>query len=252
MSKVKPREILPKQPCGEHEALTRPLTTGSIPVRNPYANLSLPTAPLPTTPYLGSGMDVNETVNEFNSGDIHGVQYPVDDSNAHKESASDSEQSISSLADLSADDHVLRHPIPTSSRPPHESDDLARWLSGPTDDIAPLTHVVPRRERKQELLPYTMVPINEEDRQCELCGPPFKEIPWNKFQDLSICTWECGKRYFVEKLSKPVGCHLIHGKSIPNHVFGRCTALHTDHAADLIRDPLSEADVGMFVKSTRY
>ena len=95
-----------------------------------------------------------------------------------------------------------------------------------------------------------MVPISEEDRHCDLCGPPFKEIPWDQFQDLPICTWECGKRYFVQKLSKPVGCHLIHGKSILNDMFGRRTALRTDCAADLIRDALSEADIGMFIKST--
>lgn len=241
---------MPVVPCTANGSLTRPLITGSMPVRNPYANMLLPTAPLMTTPHLESITEENETVYDFHSGYIHEVQNPVDDGFTHKEFTDDSEESNSSLSELSPDDYSSSHSIPTPARLPHESDSLVRWLSGPTDKFPPLAHIVPRRERKQELLPYSMDLINEDDRQCDLCGPPFKEIPWNQFQDLSVCTWECGKRYFVEKISRPVGCKLIHGKSIPNDIFGRGTALHTDRSVDFARNTLSEADVGMFIKST--
>lgn len=205
---------MPEVPCTENNPLTRPLITESMPIRNPYANMLLPTAPLSIISYLESVTEVNETVNDFHSGDIHGAQNPVDDGFAHKEFTDNSEESNSNLSELSPDDdgsnHSIpiddneesdsgllepspdddgsSHSIPTPARLSHESDDLVRWQSGPTDKFTPLALIVPRRERKQELLPYSMVPINEEDRQCDLCGSSFKEIPWNQFQDLSICT----------------------------------------------------------------
>lgn len=196
---------------------------------------------------VGSPKYVSNDSQKFDSGQYDSSN-PEGPSSDGENSGNDDESacsSINSFTGLSqnlkaAGTDGMRYPIPTPLRPVPDWDDVRKWNSGPTRDFPPLTQVVPGRKRKQDLLPYSMDVIQVESRLCNLCGPPFDEIPWDQLLHQPICSWECGKRYFVEKLCKPVGCDLIHGKSKPNETFGRrISPDYSNGATDIDRISIS-------------
>ena len=66
--------------------------------------------------------------------------------------------------------------------------------------------------RRKDPLPYSTFPLDQDQRKCELCGPPFLPLG-GKLQDTLACSFECGKRYVVEHMGKPHGFRVKHGKS---------------------------------------
>jgi len=76
------------------------------------------------------------------------------------------------------------------------------------------------RNRKPDPLPYTMENKNVEvwdeisgPHTCPTCGPPFSPRDVSKLEGLSICSFECGKRYIEQVVAHPNGFSLKHGKS---------------------------------------
>jgi len=95
-------------------------------------------------------------------------------------------------------------------------DILAQRLSEPSDpSVRPKD---PPISMKQDPLPYSMCPVLPGDALCALCGPPFKVDP-ELLENMTICSFACGKRYVVEHLGISNGFRIKHAKS-PLHSTG--------------------------------
>jgi hypothetical protein len=65
---------------------------------------------------------------------------------------------------------------------------------------------------REDPLPYAMDVVPAADRGCELCGPPFPNLPPDTLKGVIICSFECAKRYIVEYIAKRGGFSVKHAK----------------------------------------
>ena len=77
------------------------------------------------------------------------------------------------------------------------------------------TKFVPGRNRRKEKLAYHMHEIEESEKKCSLCGPPFLELTSSDLLGLSVCSYNCVKRFVNEVLAKPKGFQVKQGKTKP-------------------------------------
>ena len=78
----------------------------------------------------------------------------------------------------------------------------------------PLWSRVTERARREDPLPYSMNMLGVTEKACPLCGPPFTVIPLAQLLDMSVCSFECAKRYVIEVYAHPFGYNLTHGKVV--------------------------------------
>ena len=88
--------------------------------------------------------------------------------------------------------------------------DVVDYLTGLNDPQIDPIEFVPGRIRCKDTLPYDMSP--KEKKSCRLCGPPFDDHLLEGLLLEPVCSFECGKRYFVEAVAKPAGFTLKHAK----------------------------------------
>jgi len=87
--------------------------------------------------------------------------------------------------------------------------------------LKPSSSTIKERERRRELLPYSMQPLqSKEYRICKLCDPPFEDYSEACLEGQIVCSFECVKRYVQEHLTKPIGLKVKHGKVISDIVNG--------------------------------
>lgn len=77
------------------------------------------------------------------------------------------------------------------------------------------TKFVPGRNRQKDKLPYDLHELEESEKKCSLCGPPFLELIPSDLLGLSVCSYNCVKRFVNEVLAKPKGFQVIQGKTKP-------------------------------------
>ena len=90
---------------------------------------------------------------------------------------------------------------------------------------------VPGRSRRQEKLPYSMHLLTENEKNCDLCGPPFPSFTPQDIRGISVCSYNCVKRFVNEVLAKPKGFQIIQGKT-KREASGRPSILHSVVADD--------------------
>jgi len=65
--------------------------------------------------------------------------------------------------------------------------------------------------RRKDPLPYSTFQLNQDQRKCALCVPPFLPLTGDLVETLA-CSFECGKHNVVEHMEKRQGFRLKHGK----------------------------------------
>src|SRR5437773_1929481 len=105
---------------------------------------------------------------------------------------------------------------PTSTRVPMDSQADIKELSTTRLSLiqTPLWSRVTERPRREDPLPYSMNMLGVMEKACPLCGPPFTVIPLAQLLDMSVCSFECAKRYVIEVYAHPFGYNLTHGKVV--------------------------------------
>ena len=149
--------------------------------------------------------------------DTEHVHHSDSSSNGSSDTDDSSEEVSSDVGDNPSDDEdddsdfstfiPSHYPVPTRKRKTHSRDDLAHWTSGPVAQIKKreIINKVPRG-RRNVALPYSMQTVSERD--CDLCGPPFKVYSMEELVGKSVCSFECVKRYCNEVWYMPWGLKL--------------------------------------------
>lgn len=123
------------------------------------------------------------------------------------------------LSDLSLDKSLLQSNFSDKV----SIKDVVDYLTGVNDPQIDPIKFVPGRKRREDPLPYDMSPKGK--KSCRLCGPPFDDHLLEGLLLEPVCSFECGKRYFVEAVAKPAGFTLKHAKVKLRPQFDRETGI---------------------------